>query len=99
MRSQTSCDEQHVVDPTSQVFVSESVYQVHEQEVRDPVGTPDSGLIEHPASNIEPWGRGHARGRPRGARHWSVETDGGQFAALLEVAIAPTPLMSDDGIA
>jgi hypothetical protein len=28
-----------------------------------------------------------------------VETDGGQFAALLEVATAPTPLTSDDGIA
>jgi hypothetical protein len=28
-----------------------------------------------------------------------VETDGGQFTALLEVAIAPTPLTSDESIA
>jgi hypothetical protein len=28
-----------------------------------------------------------------------VETDGGQLTALLEVAIAPTPLTSDESIA
>jgi hypothetical protein len=28
-----------------------------------------------------------------------VETDGGQFAALLDVAIAPTPLTNDESIA
>jgi hypothetical protein len=69
------------------------IYRLH-----DTTGD-DLGLLEHPAPNLEPgdvvvlaWGR-EALVTAR------VETDGVQVAALLEVAIAPTPLTSDDGIA
>jgi hypothetical protein len=70
-----------------------AIYRLH-----DTTGD-DLGLLEHPAPNVEPGdvvmlddGR-EALVTARG------ETGGGQVAALLEVAIAPTPLTSDDGIA
>jgi hypothetical protein len=59
----------------------------------------DLGMVEHPAPNVEP---GDVVVLPDGREALvtaRVETNGGQLAALLEVAVAPTPLASDDGIA
>jgi hypothetical protein len=59
----------------------------------------DLGLLEHPAPNVEP---GDVVTLPDGREAIvtaRVETDAGQLTALLEVAIAPTPLTSDDSIA
>jgi len=61
----------------------------------------DLGLLEHPAPNLEP---GDvvvvADGREAIVpARVEAEPGWGQLVALLEVAIAPTPLTSDDGIA
>ena len=60
----------------------------------------DLGLLEHPAPNVEP---GDVVMLPDGREALvtaRVETGGvGPFAGLLEVAVAPTPLTSDDAIA
>jgi hypothetical protein len=59
----------------------------------------DLRLIEHPAPNVEPGDvvvLSYGREALVTAR---VETKSGQIAALLEVAIAPTPLTSDESIA
>jgi hypothetical protein len=55
-------------------------------------------LSEHPAPNVEP---GDVVVLPDGREALviaRVETDSGQIAALLEVAIAPTPPTSDESI-
>jgi len=59
----------------------------------------DLGLIEHPAPNIEPGDVVMLADRREALVTARVETDRRQVAALLEVAIAPTPLTSDEGIA
>ncbi len=59
----------------------------------------DLGFLEHPAPNVEP---GHVVVTPDGREALvtaRVEADAGPLSALLEVAIAPTPLTSDDSIA
>ena len=59
----------------------------------------DLGTIEHPAPNVEP---GDVVMLPDGREALvtlRVETPRGPLAALLEVAIAPMSLTSDDGIA
>lgn len=60
----------------------------------------DLGFLEHPAPNLEP---GDVVMVPDGREALvtaRVQTYGrGRLAALLEVAIAPTPLTSDDSIA
>jgi hypothetical protein len=59
----------------------------------------DLGLIEHPAPNLEP---GDVVVLPDGRDALvtsRVDAKPGPLAALLEVAIAPTPLTSDDSIA
>ena len=59
----------------------------------------DLGLIEHAAPNFEP---GDMVVLPDGREALvtaRVEAELGPLAALLEVAIAPTPLTSDDSIA
>ena len=59
----------------------------------------DLGLLEHPAPNVEP---GDVVVVPDGREALvtaRVEADAGPLSALLEVAIAPTPLTSDDSIA
>jgi hypothetical protein len=59
----------------------------------------DNGTVEHPAPNVEPGdvvALDDGREALVAAR---VEADGGQVAALLEVAIAPTPLPSDESSA
>ena len=70
------------------------IYRLH-----DTTGD-DLGLLEHPAPNVEP---GDVVVLPDGREALvtsRVETNGrGPFAALLEVAIAPTPLTSDESIA
>jgi hypothetical protein len=56
------------------------------------------GLMEHPAPNVEP---GDVVMLPDGREALvtaRVEAEPGPLAALLEVAIAPTPLTSDDSI-
>jgi hypothetical protein len=56
-------------------------------------------LIEHPAPNVEP---GDVVTLPDGREALvtaRVETDGVRLVALLEVAIAPTPLTNDESIA
>ena len=58
----------------------------------------DLGLIEHPAPSVEP---GDVVMLPDGGEALvtaRVEAEPGQLAALLEVAIAPTPLTSDESI-
>jgi hypothetical protein len=58
----------------------------------------DLGLIEHPAPNIE---AGDLVVTPDGREALvtaRVEAEPGTLTALLEVAIAPTPLTSDDSI-
>ena len=59
----------------------------------------DLGLLEHPAPNVEP---GDVVVLPDGREALvtsRVEAEPGPLAALLEVAIAATPLTSDDSIA
>jgi hypothetical protein len=72
-------------------------YHLHEHE------GDDLGLIEHPAPNVEP-GPGDVvvLGDGREAlvtTRVEAEPGWGQLVALLEVAIAPTPLTSDESIA
>ena len=71
--------------------------RVYRYRLHDTTGD-DLGLIEHPAPNVEPGGVVMLEDGREALVTARVETDGGQFAALLEVAIAPTPLTSDDGI-
>jgi hypothetical protein len=59
----------------------------------------DLGVIEHPAPNVEPGDVVMLEDGREALVTARVETDGREVAALLEVAIAPTPLTSDDGIA
>jgi hypothetical protein len=57
------------------------------------------GLLEHPAPNVEP---GDVVVTPDGREALvtaRVEVEPGPLTALLEVAIAPTPLTSDESIA
>jgi len=57
------------------------------------------GTVEHPAPNVEP---GDVVVLPDGREALvtaRVEAAKGSLVALLEVAIAPTPLTSDDSIA
>ena len=59
----------------------------------------DLGLLEHPAPNVEP---GDVVTLPDGQEALvaaRVEAGPEPLAALLEVAIAPTPLVSDESIA
>jgi hypothetical protein len=58
----------------------------------------DLGLIEHPAPNIEPGDVVMLVDGREALVTARVETDGGSLAALLEVAIAPTPLTSDESL-
>jgi len=59
----------------------------------------DLGLLEHPAPNVEPGDAVMLADGREALVPAQVETDGGKFAALLEVAIAPTPMTSDESIA
>jgi hypothetical protein len=62
------------------------------------VAEMSSSTTESQASKLEP-GRG-ARGWTRGNRDRALKQSRvGQLVALLEVAIAPTPLTSDESIA
>jgi hypothetical protein len=70
-----------------------AIYRLH-----DTTGD-DLGLLEHPAPNIEPGDVVVVADGREAIVTARVETDGGQFVALLEVAIAPTPLTSDESIA
>jgi hypothetical protein len=66
--------------------------------VHSPTGD-DLGLLEHPAPNLEP---GDVVVIPDGREALvtaRVEAESGPLTAMLEVAIAPTPLTSDDSIA
>ena len=68
-------------------------YRVH-----DTTGD-DLRFLEHPAPNVEP---GDVVVTPDGREALvtaRVEAEPGPLMALLEVAIAPTPLTSDDSIA
>ena len=57
-------------------------------------------MIDHPVSNVEPGDIVFLDDGRAALVTARVETDSvGPFTALLEVAIAPTPLTSDDGIA
>ena len=59
----------------------------------------DLGLLEHPAPNLE---AGDVVFIPDGRETLvtsRVEAEPGPLSALLEVAIAPTPLTSNDSIA
>lgn len=67
-------------------------YRVH-----DHVGD-DLGLIEHPAPNVDPGDVVVLEDGREAFVTSRVETRGEAVAALLEVAIAPTPLTSDDSI-
>jgi hypothetical protein len=69
------------------------IYRLH-----DTTGD-DLGLLEHPAPNLEPGDVVVLADGREALVTVRVETDGGQLAALLEVAIAPTPLTSDESIA
>jgi hypothetical protein len=62
-----------------------AVYRIH-----DTTGD-DLGTIEHPAPNVEPGNVVMLADGREALITARVETDGGQVAALLEVAIAPTP--------
>jgi hypothetical protein len=68
-------------------------YRVH-----DTTGD-DLGPIDHPAPNVESGDVVMLANGREALVTARVETDGGQFAALREVAIAPTPLTSDESIA
>jgi hypothetical protein len=68
------------------------IYRLH-----DTTGD-DLGLIEHPAPNVEP---GDVVVIPDGREALvtaRVEAEPGPLTARLEVAIAPTPLTSDQSI-
>ena len=70
------------------------VYRVH-----DTTGE-DAGTLLHPAPNLEPGDLVVLEDGREALVTSRVETDGsGPFAALLEVAVAPTPLTGNDGIA
>jgi len=69
------------------------IYRLHDTNV------DDLGEVEHPAPNIEPGDVVMLAGGREALVTARVETDGGKFAALLEVAIAPTPLTNDESIA
>ena len=58
----------------------------------------DLGTVEHPAPNVEPGDVVMLVDGREAIVTARVETDGGPLAALLEVAIAPTPLDSDDAL-
>ena len=59
----------------------------------------DLGTTEHPAPNVEPGDVVVLADGREALVTAQVETGGvGSFAALLEVAIAPTPLESDGSI-
>jgi hypothetical protein len=66
-----------------------AVYRLH-----DTTGD-DLGIIAHPAPNIEPGDVVVVGDGCEALVTARVETEGGQLAALLEVALAPTPLTSD----
>ena len=69
-------------------------YRVH-----DTIGD-DLRVIEHPAPNVGPGDVVVLDDDREALVTARVETNGvGSFAALLEVAIAPTPLTSDESIA
>lgn len=70
-------------------------YRVH-----DTTGE-DLGLLEHPARNLESGDVVVLTDGREGLVTARVEAEPGwgQLVAMLEVAIAPTPLTSDDGIA
>ena len=67
-------------------------YRLHDHE------GDDLGLVEHPAPNVEP---GDVVVTPDGREALVIvrAAEPGPLTALLEVAIAPTPLASDDSIA
>jgi hypothetical protein len=72
-----------------------AIYRLHDTK------GDDLGLLEHPAPNLEP---GDvvvvADGREAiVTARVEAEPGWGHLVALLEVAIAPTPLTSDDAIA
>jgi hypothetical protein len=59
----------------------------------------DLGLIEHPAPNVEPGDVVVLEDGRESLVTARVETDGrGPYAALLEVAIAPSRLEADDAL-
>lgn len=58
-----------------------------------------SGLIEHPAPNVEPGDVVMLEDGREGLVTTRVETGGrGPFAAFLEVVVAPTPFDADDAL-
>ena len=70
------------------------VYRVHD------TSGDDMGTVLHAAPNLEPGDVVVLTDGREALVTARVETDGhGPFAALLEVAIAPTPLTSDESIA
>ena len=70
------------------------VYRAHDT-AREDVGT-----LLHSASNLEPGDVVVLEDSREALVTARVATDGhGPFAALLEVAVAPTPLTADDSIA
>jgi hypothetical protein len=70
------------------------VYRVH-----DTAGD-DLGTLLHAATNVEPGDVVFLTDGREALVTARVETNGqGPFAALLEVAVAPTPLTSDDSVA
>jgi hypothetical protein len=58
----------------------------------------DLGTVEHPAPNVEPGDVVVLEDGREALVTSRVETNGGHVVALLEVAIAPTPLTSDDSL-
>jgi hypothetical protein len=69
------------------------IYRLH-----DTTGD-DLGLLEHPAPNLEAGDVVVLDDGREALVTARVEADGGELVALLEVALAPTPLTSDDAIA
>jgi hypothetical protein len=64
-----------------------------------PEGGDDLGVIEHPAPNVEPGDVVVLTDGREALVRARVETGGvGPFAGLLEIAVTPTPLTSDDSI-
>jgi hypothetical protein len=68
------------------------IYRLH-----DTTGD-DLGLIEHPAPNVEPGDVVMLDDGREALVTARVEAKPGSLTALLEVAIAPTPLTSDESI-
>jgi hypothetical protein len=58
----------------------------------------DLGTLEHPAPNVEPGDVVVLEDGREALVTARVETDGGQFGALLEVAIAPSRVETDDAL-